>query len=214
MTKEKCFRLGQVLWRACRGWFWESFLIMLPNVAMHAALCLLATQTARSIWSSCETTSSAAKWPCRLLPDVQSCPSRHGSQQGRWIGPGTEAHPRPLCLLLECPSWLQRPPLAGTVLLLPTASATPWEALRYTELNPVRAGLVADAGSWPWSSATAHLGQTSAEGFLDIEPWQHNWSATTWRAYLAAGETQSELAAIRHCTYTGRPMGTAEFIRQ
>jgi hypothetical protein len=39
-------------------------------------------------------------------------------------------------------------------------------------------------------------------------------SASTWRAYLAAGETQSELAAIRHCTYTGRPLGTTEFIRE
>ena len=130
------------------------------------------------------------------------------------VGAGTEAHPRPLCLLLECPSWLQRPPLAGTGLSCPLDQPHLWEALRYTELNPVRAGLAADAGPWPWSSATAHLGQTSAEGFLDIEPWQHNWSATTWRAYLAAGETQSELAAIRHCTYTGRPMGTAEFIRE
>jgi hypothetical protein len=34
------------------------------------------------------------------------------------------------------------------------------------------------------------------------------------RAYLAAGETQSELAAIRHCTYTGRPLGTEEFVKQ
>jgi putative transposase len=89
-----------------------------------------------------------------------------------------------------------------------------WEALRYTELNPVRAGLVADAGSWPWSSATVHLGQAMADGFLDIEPWQHCWSASTWHAYLAAGETQSELAAIRHCTYTGRPLGTTEFISE
>jgi hypothetical protein len=27
-----------------------------------------------------------------------------------------------------------------------------WEALRYTELNPVRAGLASDAGSWKWST--------------------------------------------------------------
>ena len=27
-----------------------------------------------------------------------------------------------------------------------------------------------------------------------------------------AGEKESELAAIRRCTYTGRPLGTAEFI--
>jgi putative transposase len=27
-----------------------------------------------------------------------------------------------------------------------------WEALRYTELNPVRAGMASDARSWKWSS--------------------------------------------------------------
>jgi putative transposase len=33
-----------------------------------------------------------------------------------------------------------------------------WKALRYTELNPVRAGLVAKAERWEWSSAAAHCG--------------------------------------------------------
>jgi hypothetical protein len=30
---------------------------------------------------------------------------------------------------------------------------------------------------------------------------------------LNAGKTESKLAAIRHRTHTGRPLGTAEFIR-
>jgi putative transposase len=85
---------------------------------------------------------------------------------------------------------------------------------REAELNPARAGLVKDAASWPWSSATVHLGQTAAGQSLDIERWQDHWSASRWRAYLAAGKTQSELAAIRHCTYTGRPLGTEEFVKQ
>jgi REP element-mobilizing transposase RayT len=33
-----------------------------------------------------------------------------------------------------------------------------WEALRYTQLNPVRAGLVLGAELWPWSSAACHCG--------------------------------------------------------
>ncbi len=86
--------------------------------------------------------------------------------------------------------------------------------MRYTELNPVRAALVTDAGSWPWSSAAVHCGETAGDGFLDMGPWRHHWSADTWRAYLAAGEEQTNLAAIRRCTYTGCPLGTAEFIRQ
>jgi REP element-mobilizing transposase RayT len=37
-----------------------------------------------------------------------------------------------------------------------------WEALRYTELNPVRAFLVTSAKDWPWSSAAAHCGTEDA----------------------------------------------------
>jgi hypothetical protein len=32
------------------------------------------------------------------------------------------------------------------------------------------------------------------------------------REYLAAGETETELASIRQCTLTGRPLGTQEFV--
>src|ERR1700677_2500428 len=37
-----------------------------------------------------------------------------------------------------------------------------WEALRYTELNPVRAGLVSGPECWPWASAGVHCGKTQA----------------------------------------------------
>ena len=40
-------------------------------------------------------------------------------------------------------------------------------------------------------------------------PWQDHWSEEAWREYLTVGEKESELAAIRRCTYTGRPLGTA-----
>ena len=56
-------------------------------------------------------------------------------------------------------------------------------------------------------------GKTARDGFLDMGPWRHHWSADTWHAYLAAGEEQANLAAIRRCTYTGRPLGTAEFTK-
>jgi hypothetical protein len=34
----------------------------------------------------------------------------------------------------------------------------------------------------------------------------------TWREYLNAGVTESQLAAIRRSTYSGRPLGSQEFI--
>jgi putative transposase len=79
-----------------------------------------------------------------------------------------------------------------------------WEALRYTELNPVRASMVAKAESWGWSSAAAHCGAAAANSWLGMRLWRGRRSAASWREYLEAGESQATLAAIRHNTHTGR----------
>lgn len=41
------------------------------------------------------------------------------------------------------------------------------EVCRYTELNPVRAGLVEAPGDWRWSSYRSHCGLSPAPGWLD-----------------------------------------------
>jgi putative transposase len=87
-----------------------------------------------------------------------------------------------------------------------------WEALRYTELNPVRAQLVDKAQAWAWSSAAAHCGTLEGDTFLSTELWQNHWTNARWQDYLEAGETESELTSIRQCTHTGRPLGTQEFV--
>lgn len=89
-----------------------------------------------------------------------------------------------------------------------------WQALRYTELNPVRAGLVAEAEAWTWSSAAVHCGLTAAGEWLNLKEWEERWDVSSWRAYLAAGETESEIASVRQCTHTGRPLGTGEFVSE
>jgi hypothetical protein len=43
--------------------------------------------------------------------------------------------------------------------------------------------------------------------------WRDRWSTASWRTYLDAGITESELAAIRRSTYSGRRLGSAEFTR-
>ena len=88
-----------------------------------------------------------------------------------------------------------------------------WEALRYTELNPVRAKMVAEAAAWAWSSAAVHSGVVQTDTFLSMDLWQGHWASTSWSEYLASGETETELASIRQCTHTGRPLGTPEFIQ-
>ena len=88
-----------------------------------------------------------------------------------------------------------------------------WEALRYTELNPVRAGLVTQADLWPWSSAGAHCAIRSEDALLKSELWSKRWTATAWQEYLDAGCGESTLGAIRRCTHTGRPLGSMDFVR-
>jgi putative transposase len=88
-----------------------------------------------------------------------------------------------------------------------------WEALRYTELNPVRAGLVLGAELWPWSSAACHCGAKKQDEYLTPEPWRSYWTSTTWQEYLSAAETEARLAVIRQRTHTGRPLGTEEFVQ-
>jgi putative transposase len=86
-----------------------------------------------------------------------------------------------------------------------------WEALRYVELNPVRAGMVADAAQWKWSSAAAHCAGVH-DGGLDMTRWQAHWNATAWRQYLAAGEPETAIDALRRSTHTGRPLGSPDFV--
>ena len=82
--------------------------------------------------------------------------------------------------------------------------------MRYVELNPVRAGLVQAAEYFTWSSALIHLGGTDALGLLDMESWGRDWAPEEWSEWLRQGE--EETAAIRDATYSGRVLGSAEFV--
>ncbi|WP_399257197.1 transposase [Terriglobus albidus] len=88
-----------------------------------------------------------------------------------------------------------------------------WKALRYTELNPLRAGLTAKAEDWPWSSAGVHCGVTAGDQSLSMELWTANWNRSSWKEYLAEKETEEELRANRQSTHSGRPLGDESFVR-
>ena len=94
----------------------------------------------------------------------------------------------------------------------PLDEAHLWEALRYVELNPVRSGMAETADRWKWSSAAAHCGAASTGPTLQMERWRKRWTAAEWRQFLAAKEAPSEIATLRHCTHTGRPLGSPEFV--
>ncbi len=86
-----------------------------------------------------------------------------------------------------------------------------WAALRYVELNPVRARLVTEASQWRWSSAAAHCQADTFDPLLEMERWRKRWTVAEWRQYLTA-ESPADRAALRQNTHSGRPLGTPEFV--
>ena len=87
-------------------------------------------------------------------------------------------------------------------------------AVRYVELNPVRAGLVRKADGWRWSSARAHL-RGEADGLTDLKALagvHRNWRAML-KLGIEAGDLSPEAeAAIEAHQRTGRPWGDAAFL--
>jgi putative transposase len=89
-----------------------------------------------------------------------------------------------------------------------------WNALRYVERNPVRAGMVRRAWEYEWSSAAAHLGRPDASGLLDLDGWKKLPHDRDWRARLAEAEDREVLEAIRTHTHTGRPLAEKSLLRR
>ena len=90
-----------------------------------------------------------------------------------------------------------------------------WRVIQYVESNPVRTGMTIAARDWPWSSAGAHLGDGDCFGLLDLAWWFNLWSPPEWEEVVGGrGIDDEELEAIRKATYSGRPIGSPEFVAQ
>jgi putative transposase len=83
---------------------------------------------------------------------------------------------------------------------------------RYIELNPVRAGLVADPRLYPWSSCAQRLGGSPGEWF-DPDPCYVAMGRTAderragYAAFLAAGVPADQREFIRESLQRGHPTG-------
>ncbi|MCH8948399.1 MAG: transposase [Acidobacteria bacterium] len=98
--------------------------------------------------------------------------------------------------------------------------------LRYVERNPLRAGLVARAEDWPWSSLgtadpTADRADPAASvaGGFDpaLEPALNAGPLprpSNWRDWVNEAEDPGELAALRHSVNRGAPWGTPIWTRR
>jgi putative transposase len=84
-------------------------------------------------------------------------------------------------------------------------------AARYIEQNPVRARLVSKPQDWRWSSAKAHL-RGRDDGLVTVKPMLKR--VGNWAAFLRDSLDEETLESIRSGERTGRPRGSAAFIKR
>jgi len=80
-------------------------------------------------------------------------------------------------------------------------------AVRYAELNPVRARLARKPEEWRWSSARAHV-LGAGDELVDTQALADH--VIDWEAYLQ----ESELEIFRRHERTGRPLGDMAFLQK
>lgn len=83
-------------------------------------------------------------------------------------------------------------------------------AVRYDELNPVRAGLCRRPEDWRWSSARAHICDQPSP-IVTHTPVLNG--INDWSAFLAVVD-EGAIEAIRKQTRSGRPSGDSRFIEK
>jgi putative transposase len=77
-------------------------------------------------------------------------------------------------------------------------------AVRYVEMNPVRAGLCQHPGGWPWSSYHAHVAGTD-DNLVSVRAMLER--IVDWDRFLSLNESDDRLSEIRSHTSSGRPVG-------
>jgi len=93
-----------------------------------------------------------------------------------------------------------------------TDEAHMWNAIRYVERNPVRAGMVERAEDYLWSSAAAHCGLR--DDILLDSAFPPSGVIENWSEWLKVDLSDEEKRAIRRHTFTGTPWCTPEFLAQ
>lgn len=87
-------------------------------------------------------------------------------------------------------------------------------AVRYVELNPVRAGMLECPWEYPWSSARPHvLGVLPPVSLADADRFGMQ-SGLAWKMFLAGGLGDIELESIRSSTRKGLPLGEQAFVER
>jgi len=90
--------------------------------------------------------------------------------------------------------------------------------MRYIELNPVRAGLCAEAAQWPWSSAAHHMGLARSALITEHEMYWRLGNTPferehAYREFMEQGVSTSERAQFTDAVLRGRPVGSEAFLQ-
>ena len=84
-------------------------------------------------------------------------------------------------------------------------------AVRYIELNPVRAGLCDSPTDWNWSSVHAHR-RGEDDLLVEVRPMLQRIG--DWDSFLSCKESPAQIGSLRKNSSTGRPIGVAGFITE
>ena len=82
-------------------------------------------------------------------------------------------------------------------------------AVRYVELNPVRAGLCESPCDWDWSSVHAHF-RKKDDLLVDVAPMLQR--VDDWPKFLAQPDSSERVESLRKHSRSGKPAGTDDFI--
>ncbi|MDL2207609.1 transposase [Desulfovibrio sp. OttesenSCG-928-M16] len=146
-----------------------------------------------------------AAWAYCLMPNhvhIIAVPERQDSLHGA-LG---ETHRRYSCRV-NCREGWRGHLWQGRFASYPMDKEHTLRAVRYVELNPVRAGLVQKPEDWRWSSARAHI-LGVADELVDMRALAEE--VIDWEAYLQ----ESELELFRRHERTGRPLGDTDFLQK
>jgi putative transposase len=86
-----------------------------------------------------------------------------------------------------------------------------YSVIRYIERNPVRAGIVAKAEDYRWSSARPHVEKTD-DRLLSQCPLES--TIRDWVSYLRQLDRKEDVRVFGDHEHTGRPLGSDDFIRK
>ena len=102
----------------------------------------------------------------------------------------------------------------GRFASFPMEEAHLWQAARYIDLNPVRAGLVERPEEWPWSSARSRILGATDPLLSPHCPILGTRETRDWSAFLTSGLAPETRDLFQCHERTGRPLGSATFIGQ